>query len=152
MSPWRRTIGDRLALLFRTMNPITLHHFCKRKAVWGPKRTALALFLIAACLAPSTAAAKDLSNGANKTPGVKSKSVKEYKLDGELTQRADGRNPLSTTRVIVRLQPGVSLPAEFKKFARDGKLDLINGQVLELPNGMLKKLADNSDVFRVHYD
>jgi serine protease AprX len=44
------------------------------------------------------------------------------------------------------------LPAEFKKFARNGKLDLINGEVLELPNGMLKKLADNSDVFRVHYD
>src|SRR5258706_5805149 len=85
-------------------------------------------------------------------PPVSRASPSRSRLDGELTQRAAGRNPLSTTRVIVRLQPGVSLPAEFKKFSRNGKLDLINGQVLELPNGMLKKLADHSDVFRVHYD
>ena len=128
------------------------HHFCRWKAVWGPKRTVSALLFTFVCLAPNTAAAKDHSEGAKNTPGVKSASVKEYKLDGELTQRAAGRNTLSTTRVIVRMQSGKSLPAEFKKFVRDGNLDLINGQVLELPNGLLKKLADNCDVFRVHFD
>src|SRR6267154_3404341 len=135
------------------MNPMIFHHFCRRKAVWGPKRTAWALLLTFASLAPSTAAAKDHSNeGTTNTPGVSSKSVKAYRLDEELTDRSTHRSPQSITRVIVRMQPGAVLPAEFKKFARDGKLDLINGQVLELPNGMLKQLAAHPDVFRVHYD
>ena len=48
------------------------------------------------------------------------------------------------------LVPGATVPAEFRKFARRGKLDIINGQVLDLPNGMLKKLAAHPDVFRIH--
>jgi serine protease AprX len=54
--------------------------------------------------------------------------------------------------VIVTLLPGAQLPAEFKRFARDGKLGLINGQVLDLPNNVLKQLASHPKVFRVHYD
>ena len=125
----------------------------RSKAVWGPKRILLALLLAIACLAPSTAIAKPNSHAAaKKTPGVPSASVKQYKLDAELTGRANGRKPLASTRVIVTMQPGATLPAEFKKFARDGKLDVINGQVLELPNGVLKQLAAHPNVFRVHYD
>jgi serine protease AprX len=104
------------------------------------------LLVAVACLAPTLAEAK------NADPGVPGPSVKSYKLDAELTGRSNGRNPNSTTRVIVVLQPGAVLPAAFKKFARDGKLDLINGQVLELPNGVLKQLAAHPDVFRVHFD
>jgi serine protease AprX len=90
--------------------------------------------------------------GARKQPAVPGSHVKGYKLDSELTKRADDRNPRSTTRVIVTLLPGAQLPSEFKKFARDGKLDLINGQVLDLPNSILKQLAKHPSVFRVHYD
>jgi serine protease AprX len=135
------------------MNPTTRQKPVRHKAVWGPKRSLSALLVALSCLAPTIADAKSHSqSGGTKQPGVPSKSVKQYKLDGELTKRANGRNTAATTRVIVTMQPGAVLPAEFKKFARDGKLDLINGQVLELSNGMLKQLAANSNVFRVHYD
>ena len=92
-------------------------------------------------------------------PGAPSSQVKNYKVDDELSRRSGDRNARNTTRVIVTLAPGAKLPAEFKKYmsrVRDGKhqrvssllgdtddnkLDLINGQVLELPNGVLKMLA-----------
>src|SRR5829696_6266953 len=129
-------------------------NMCVRgKAVWGPRRTASALLLALTCLAPVAAAAgPNARAGVKKNPGVPSASVKQYKLDGELTKRADGRNPLATTRVIVAMHPGAALPPQFKKFARGGSLDLINGEVLELPNGVLKQLAAHPNVFRVHYD
>ena len=125
----------------------------RRKAVWGPKRALPVLLLAIACLAPSSAIAEPHSHAvAKKTPGAPGSSVKQYKLDGELTELAKGRNTNSVTRVIVTLLPGAKLPAEFKKFARNVKLDLINGQVLDLPNGMLKQLAGQPSVFRVHHD
>ena len=104
-------------------------------------------------MAPNFAAAKTHSHeGARKTAGAPSASVKAYKLDNELSQRANDRNGAHTTRVIVTLLPGAELPKEFKKFARGGKLDLINGQVLDLPHGVLKQMAAHPSVFRVHYD
>ncbi|HKB10262.1 MAG TPA: S8 family peptidase [Vicinamibacterales bacterium] len=54
--------------------------------------------------------------------------------------------------MIVTLNPGAKLPAEFKRFTTNRKLDLLNGEVLELPNSVLKQLAKHPDVFRVHYD
>jgi len=102
-----------------------------------------------ACSAPSTIWAKTQNR---ELPGAPGSHAPGYKLDRELTKRADDRNPRNTTRVIVTLLPGAQLPAEFKKFARDGKLDLINGQVLDLPNNVLKQLANHPNVFRVHYD
>jgi len=145
---------------------IRIHWYslCRRKAVWGPKRTLVALFLSLICLAPNTAVAKPHSQqGAKKKAGMPGSEVKDYKLDGELEQRSNGRNSLETTRVIVTFVPGAKLPNEFKKFIRrainnsngnndDSKLDLINGQVLDLPNGVLKQLATNPSVFRIHYD
>ena len=132
---------------------LLLNDSSRSKAVWGPKRILPALLLAISCLVPTTAIAKPHSHeGAKKTPGVPGQYVKQYKLDGELTELAKGRNPNSVTRVIVTLLPGAQLPPEFKKFARNGKLDLINGQVLDLPNGMLKRLAEHPSVFRVHHD
>ena len=66
--------------------------------------------------------------------------------------RADDRNGSNTTRVIVTLVPGAQLPQEFKRYARNSTLDLINGQVLDLPNGVLKSMAAHPSVFRLHYD
>ena len=66
------------------------------------------------------------------------------------------------TRVIVTLVPGAKLPQEFKRFLHNANsrnnnednspLDLINGQVLDLPHGVLKSMAAHPSVFRVHYD
>ncbi len=129
------------------------YSLCRRKAVWGPKRTFVALFLAVTCLAPNMAIAGPHQRQAEKKkPGVPSASVKSYRLDDELTQRSSRGNPHETTRVIVALVPGATLPPEFKKFALNGKLDLINGQVLDLPNNVLKQMAAHPAVFRVHYD
>src|SRR5882672_31511 len=157
--------GRGLALLFSTMTRMHWYSCCRRKAVWGPKRTLVALFLSLICMAPNTAVAKPHSQeGKKKKAGTPGSQVKDYKRDGELEQRSNGRNSLETTRVIVTFVPGAKLPNEFKKFIRrainnntngngdDSKLDLINGQVLDLPNNVLRQLATNPSVFRIHYD
>src|SRR4051812_36252910 len=124
----------------------------RRKAVWGPKRTVSAFLVAMTCMAPNFAAAKTHSHEApHKKAGVPGSAAKSYKLDDELTRRSTG-NGSNTTRVIVTLVSGAQLPAEFKKFARNVSLDLIHGQVLDLPNGQLKAIAKHPSVFRVHYD
>ena len=51
------------------------------------------------------------------------------------------------------MRPGATLPAELKKFARaSGRLDLINGQVLDLPSRVIRQLERHPAIFRVHYD
>jgi hypothetical protein len=84
-------------------------------------------------------------------PGRAGSFVKTYKLDGEVTRRAAG-NPLHTSRVIVELVPGAVIPPQFKAFVRGDKIDILNGQVLELPNAVLAQLAAHPAVFRVHED
>jgi serine protease AprX len=54
--------------------------------------------------------------------------------------------------VIVTLVPGAQVPPAFARFARGGRLDLIHGQVLDLPNRVLARLAASPEVFRVHYN
>jgi serine protease AprX len=104
-------------------------------------------------MAPNFAVAKTHSHEASrKRAGVPGHAVKSYKLDDEMTRRSKDRNGSNITRVIVTLVPGAQLPPEFKKYARNTKLDLINGQVLDLPNGVLKAMASHPSVFRVHYD
>ena len=83
------------------------------------------------------------------TPGVPGLNVKSYKLDDEVTKRSNKGNG-ETNSVIVTLLPGKHLPPQFKKYARAGSLDFINGVVLDLPNSVLKQLAAHPDVFRVH--
>jgi serine protease AprX len=127
----------------------------RRKAVWGPKRTLAALVVLCvAGLGVSSADAKPqhTRQAARKIDGAPGASVKNYKLDDVLTERSDRGNSVLTTRVIVTLNPGAKLPGEFKKYALNRSLSLINGEVLDLPNGALKQLAKHPDVFRVHYD
>ena len=76
--------------------------------------------------------------------------MKSYKLDDAVTRRSSD-NSSRTSSVIVTLVPGAVLPPEFKKFARaGGKLDIISGQVMDLPNNVLRKLAAHPDVFQIH--
>ncbi len=122
----------------------------RQKAVWGAKPLALFLFVVTAFSLPVAAQSPHSAQPPHATPGLPSARVKNYKLDDELTRRSNDSR--GTTRVIVELVAGAQVPAPFKKFAQGGRLDIINGQVLELPNGQLKQLASHPDVFRVHYD
>ena len=75
----------------------------------------------------------------------------DRKLDKVLDVRADQPGK---SQVIVTLKPGGDVSTDVKqvggKLGR--KLSLINGQVVELPNGMLRRLANHPAVASVHYD
>jgi serine protease AprX len=150
-------------------SPLCAPKALRRKAVWGPKRT-LAVALLAAfglSLNASAAPAKGSSNSHSNSGSSESRHrgkaskakpagpnsfVKNQKLDDEIKKRSSGSSD-RTLRVIVTLQPGAQLPFELRRFAKAaGKLDIINGQVLELPAGVIRQLEKHPDVFRVHYD
>ena len=67
-------------------------------------------------------------------------------------RRRGKNNPQGTTSVIVAFVQGGQVPAALKKYMRGQKLDIINGQVLDLPNGLIKQLEASPDVFRVHHN
>ena len=73
------------------------------------------------------------------------------KLDKILKERA-GKGGWS--RVIVTLMPGADVSSQVKLLGgKPGrKLRLINGQAIELPNGMIRKLAESPFVESLHYD
>jgi serine protease AprX len=124
----------------------------KCKAVWGARPLALftGLLFVFGAASHAFAAGPHARSASHATPGVPGRSVKAYKLDGELTRRASNGNPTATSSVIVTLVPGATLPSEFKKFARNTNLDIINGQVLDVPNNVLRKLEAHPGIFRIH--
>src|SRR5262245_39681011 len=124
----------------------------RRKAVWGPKRTLLAALVVLMGMTPNAFAdGRHSRNAKHVRAGAPNSFLKNYKMDDEVTRRSKGLVN-GKTRVIVTLVPGAQLPPEFKKFSGDLRLDLINGVVLDVPNGVLKQLANHPSVFRVHYD
>ncbi len=122
---------------------------CTHAGVCADSRNALAVGGMVFALA-ANAAAGPSQPGSNAPDGPNS-SVKNYKLDDVVNSRADA-NPQFVSSVIVTLAPGAELPPQFARFARAGKLDIINGQVLDVPNSVLKQLAAHPNVFRVHDD
>jgi len=137
----------------------------RRKAVWGPRRRALALVVAILGLAQvvdagprhertrsQRAPSRHRETARVTRPGRPASQVVQYKVDAEVSRRKD-RSALDRTPVIVTLLPGAQLPPEFRRFARGGhKLDIINGQVLDLPNGVIRRLESRPEIFRVHYD
>src|SRR5437763_12247283 len=120
------------------MTPIAVgNQTVRRKAVWGPKspqRTIAAIGVFVLGLTSGAFASGQHTHPApTAKPGVPGRKAEHPKLDKELTSRADHQNPNATTSVIVTLQSGATLPAEFKQYARAGKLNLINGHVVDLP-------------------
>jgi serine protease AprX len=79
------------------------------------------------------------------------KSGTPEKLDKLLKDRA-GKTGWS--RVIVTLKPGADASSEVKRLGGKlgRRLGLINGLVIELPNGVIRKLADHPAVESLHYD
>jgi serine protease AprX len=75
-----------------------------------------------------------------------------YKLDRKLNDRAE-KGGSNTSRVIITLKPGWDGSTDFKQYGKLGrKLGLINGQVVELPNWLLKRVADLPMVDSIHWD
>ena len=110
----------------------------RSKAVWNPRRRLIPLVatLALGLILPSLAVA----------------AGRHSKLDAELMRRSQ-RTGLEVSRVIVTLVPGATLPPELKRFARVTKrLGIINGQVLDLPNHVLRQLEARPEIFRVHHD
>ena len=130
----------------------------RRKAVWGPRRTAaIAVGLLLAVASQAGAEGPHRRSAERKASGVRSARIKDYRLDDELSRRSNDRNKSTqTTRVIVTLAPGAKLPADVRRYLqRVGTvetLDLLNAQVLDLPNGMVRQLANNPSVVRLQYD
>src|SRR6266851_5508454 len=126
----------------------------RRKAVWGPKRTLAAFVLIAVGVASSAFAEGHHNRAARHAQaGQPNSHVRNYKIDGELTRRAGTALPNHKSKVIVELVPGAQLPAHLAAYAkRNGKLGIINGHVLELPDRLIRHLSQNPSVFRLHLD
>jgi subtilisin family serine protease len=74
------------------------------------------------------------------------------KLDAELEHRAIAGSSLRQSRVIVTLAPGAVLPASLRKYDRKGRLDVINGYVLDVPDSVLAALSTSATVSHVHAD
>src|SRR4051794_36114069 len=75
------------------------------------------------------------------------------KLDKKLNERAD-IGGVGRTRAIVVLKPGCSIDtAVTRAGGQNGqKFGVISGQLIELPNGQLRKLANNACVEAIHWD
>jgi serine protease AprX len=99
----------------------------------------------------AAAAGRHSRQAAKARPAAPNSHARQYRLDEELTFRAAHHQALRKTRAIVTLQPGASLPPALERFATR-KLDIINGYVVDLPNGMLKVFAAHPSIFRIHYD
>ena len=127
----------------------------RRKAVWGPKRTLTAAAVLVLGLATSAFAGPKAKRVRGSQVGRPNADARNHrKLDKELTQRSTSLlSAMQKTKVIVTLKPGVKLPADFQRFAKlNGRLGIINGQVLNLPNNLIKRLSEHPDVFDIRYD
>jgi serine protease AprX len=117
----------------------------RRKAVWGPRRTLVLTLALAVLALPG------VSLAAGRRPADR-RSIRTYRLDGELQKRADRRG--GTTRVIVEFKPGFDAAGDIKRSGGllGRKLEIINGQVAEVPNRLLRWLERHPGVAAVHYD
>jgi serine protease AprX len=126
------------------------------KAVWGSRRAIVpvVLFALAGAFSTNAVAAeggRHRQSGSRVRPSAANSQVRSYKLDRVAT--AQSARTTGTTHAIIELQPGAQLPAEFQQYAdADGKLDIINSVTVDVPNRLLKQLANNPAVARVHYD
>ena len=76
------------------------------------------------------------------------------KLDKALNELASRGNGKGLVQVIVLLKPGWSADVEAARLGGmlGRSLNSINGKVVQLPKGQLKKLADYPGVDRIVYD
>jgi serine protease AprX len=151
--------GSPLAVLGPHMNALDASPALRHKAVWGSRHSLACLVLLAFGFPAHALAAGPLTSqtasGLTLTsvrPGRPNSRASIDKLDHETARRRD-LNPQDTSSVIVTLVPGAKLPQEFARYARaNGKLDIINGHVLDLPNRVIRQLEAHPGIFQVHYN
>ena len=136
------------------MMNLSLVRRIRRKAVWGARATlaGLSLAMILASSFTAFAEGDHRQKGQAVKNGRPNHFVRDYRLDDELDNRSkNAKNGVSS--VIVELKSGKTLPPEFANFVRKNTdLSLIHGIVLDLPNGLLQKLASKDEIFRVHHN
>src|SRR6267378_1633160 len=124
----------------------------RRKTVWGTKRTVVAAALVILGFVPNAMAQSRHALAARRQEAAgPNTNVRHYRLDHELAYRANHHRASERTRAILTLQPGAQLPPEFERYAKN-RLNIINGFAVNLPNGVLRRLAADPSVFRIHYD
>ena len=125
------------------------------KAVWGSRRALVPVVLFALVSAFRTNAVaadggRHRRGGARARPNAANSQVRSYQLDRETTRQST--RTTGTTHAIVELTGG-QLPSEYRQYESvDGKLDIINSVVVDLPNRLLRQLANDPKVARIHYD
>ena len=127
----------------------------RRKAVWGPRRTLTAFAVLVLGLATTNVFAQGphAHRGARVGAGSPNAQARIHRqLDSELTFRADHGSAQAKTPVIVTLKQGAQLPAEFSQYSNNRRLGIVNGQVLNLPNSVIRHLSEHPDVFDVRFD
>jgi serine protease AprX len=125
-----------------------------RKILAGALTGAICLFgLTATAGADATTAVTKAPHAAKKPVDWGHKPTDHPKLDRKLNDRAQlGGSGIS--RVIVIKAHGADLTLDYAKVgAKKGKsLDVIDGEVVEVSNSQLRKLADSSKVRSMHHD
>jgi serine protease AprX len=124
----------------------------RRKTVWGLKWSiVVGALLIFGVPSNAIASGRHRRSAPTTRPAGPNSNARPYRLDKELTFRAAHHNSLKKTQAIVTLKPGAQLPQELERFVTR-KLDIINGYVVDMPNGLLTRLSTHPSVFRIHYD
>ena len=141
----------------------------RRKAVWGPKRTLVALALIAlasplsAFAAPKgnsnnhnhrpEPASRHWSNPGKSKPGLPSSRVDDSKLDKFLSaKKGASANSKETVDVIAVLNSGQDLPGNLKKYATRYFNSINAYEIHGLPVNKLAGLEHEGSVHRAHYN
>src|SRR5579859_2140921 len=130
-----------------------------RKRLAGALTTLVCLFGLTA-----TAAAAGGANHRRVDPGsvVNGLGAPRYdgrkpgdhpKLDRTLNDRSNAGG-LTTSRVIIVLNPGCNVDGDLAKLGgkKGRSLNIVSGALAEVPNFVLRKLADNPCVASIHYD
>src|SRR5690242_2631525 len=106
----------------------------RRKAVWGPKRTVAAALLALFAFAPDASAAKHPHYKVLR-PGSANFNARRERLDSDLKFRSE-KNQTGSSRIILTLKPGATLPPELQRLATilHGRLGIINGHVITVSN------------------
>jgi hypothetical protein len=90
----------------------------------------------------------------NTNRGNQDRHDRRFKMDQELQSRA--KRLFGTSRVIITVTPGQESNAQSEVRKLGGRLGrqlrLINGMAVELPNRVLRQLAERSEVLSIHYD
>jgi serine protease AprX len=135
------------------MNRLDCNESIRKKAVWGRTkatwgRAALTGLLVAA-LAGFSLPAEARGNRGSKS----SSKAKQHhsKLDGELNKRADGGGE---SDVIVEFFDDRDSASRIRNRGGQAgrKLGILKARAARVPNALLKELADDSKVKRVHLD